>query len=128
MSLTTPMVPDSRPDNDPRRKVPRLPVVLAVEMSSTEKKGRCGVTRNASRKGLLIVTPSRFTVGDALELEVHASGHMRRVGARVVRVEENTPDSREVWRYRLAVELEGALSDELLTAAHGRTQGKLGVS
>ncbi|MBX3191850.1 MAG: PilZ domain-containing protein [Labilithrix sp.] len=120
---------DSSPENDPRRKVPRLPAVFAVEMSSPSKKRRCGVTRNASRKGMLIVTPSRFQVGDALELEVHGSGLMGRVGARVVRVEENTPDSREVWRYRLAVELEGALSDELLDAALDRaSRAKIGVA
>lgn len=117
------MVPDSSA-SDPRRSYPRIPAILAVELSSAEKPGRCGVTRNASGRGLLIVTPSRFSVGDELTLAVHVGEHKGRVGARVVRVEENGRDSAEVWRYRLAVELDGTLSDELLDeAARTRVAG-----
>jgi hypothetical protein len=105
---------------DPRRKVPRLPVVLAVELSSKAKPGRCGVTRNASGKGLLIVTPSRFSVGDELDLSVHSGAQSGRVAARVVRVEENAVDSAEVWRYRLAVELDGSLPESLIEEARAR--------
>lgn len=121
------MLPELAREDD-ARKQPRLPVVLAVEMSSSAKKGRCGVTRNASSKGLLIVTPSRFSVGDELEVAVHASGRAKRVNARVVRVEENSRDSREVWRYRLAVELEGSLSEDLLWAAAERSSGVVRVA
>lgn len=108
---------------DPRRlvpRLPRLPVVLAVELSSKAKPGRCGVTRNASGKGLLIVTPSRFSVGDELDLSVHAGAQSGRVAARVVRVEENAVDSAEVWRYRLAVELDGSLPESLIEEARSR--------
>ena len=114
------MVPDSAPASDPRRKVPRVSAVLAVELSSKAKPGRCGVTRNASGKGLLIVTPSRFTVGDQLDLAVHVGDQSGRVGGRVVRVEENGPDSAEVWRYRLAVELEDTLPESLIDEACAR--------
>src|SRR3954463_15545831 len=109
------MTPESSPSESrhvPRQ--PRLPVVLAVELSSTTKPGRCGVTLNASGKGLLIVTPSRFSVGDELKLAIHVGEQSGHVGARVVRVEENGKDSAEVWRYRLAVELDGALPEALL--------------
>ena len=102
---------------DARRSAPRIPAVLAVELSSSSKPGRCGVTRNASGKGLLIVTPSRFSVGDELKLSVHVGEQSGHVGARVVRVEENDKDSSEVWRYRLAVELDGTLPEELLAEA-----------
>jgi hypothetical protein len=78
-----------------------LPVVLAVELSSKSKPGRCGVTRNASGKGLLIVTPSRFSVGDELDVAVHVGERSGRSSAKVVRVEENTKESCETWRYRL---------------------------
>ena len=108
------MTPDSSPDS---RRVPRLPVILAVELSSKTKTGRCGVTRNASGKGLLIVTPSRFSVGDELDLAVHAGNTSGRASARVVRVEENGMDSSETWRYRLAVELDGTLPEDLLEEA-----------
>lgn len=108
----------SQPDTpDPRRKAQRVPAVIAVELSSKSKPGRCGVTRNASGKGLLIVTPSRFSVGDELDVSVHVGGQLGRASARVVRVEENSPSSSEVWRYRLAVELDAALSEDLLEEA-----------
>lgn len=110
---------------DARRSVPRIPAVLAVELSSEAKPGRCGVTRNASGKGLLIVTPSRFSVGDELKLSVHIGERTGHVGARVVRVEENGKDSAEVWRYRLAVELDGSLPDALLEEARTRVPGSL---
>src|SRR3954451_3305172 len=88
------LVPDSRP-LVPRQ--PRLPVVLAVELSSKAKPGRCGVTRNASGKGLLIVTPSRFSVGDEIDLAVHVGTRSGRASAKVVRVEENAKESCETW-------------------------------
>jgi len=115
------MTPESSP-SDPRHvpRQPRLPVVLAVELSSKSKPGRCGVTRNASGKGLLIVTPSRFSVGDELDVAVHVGERSGRASAKVVRVEENTKESCETWRYRLAVELEGALPEDLLEEASAR--------
>jgi len=114
------MFQEIAPTPDARRKTPRMPAVLAVELSSRAKPGRCGVTRNASEKGLLIVTPSRFSVGDELALSVLVGSQKGSVGARVVRVEENDAASAEVWRYRLAVELDGALPEELLDEARAR--------
>lgn len=105
---------------DSRRKSPRVPAILAVELSSKTKPGRCGVTRNASGSGLLIVTPSRFSVGDELDLSVHVGARSGRASARVVRVEENPSGSSEVWRYRLAVELHGKLPDDLIEEASAR--------
>ena len=119
------MVPDSSPPSDPRRKSQRMPAILAVELSSKSKPGRCGVTRNASEKGLLIVTPSRFSVGDEVDLAVHVGSQLGRASARVVRVEENALGSAEVWRYRLAVELDGTLPDALLDEARARNLAPL---
>ena len=106
--------------SDSRRRAARIPAILAVELSSKAKPGRCGITRNASGKGLLIVTPSRFTVGDEVDLSVHIGDHLGRASARVVRVEENGRESTETWRYRLAVELDGALSEDLIEEARMR--------
>ncbi|MBS2015412.1 MAG: PilZ domain-containing protein [Deltaproteobacteria bacterium] len=89
-------------------------------MSSPAKRGRCGVTRNASGKGLLVVTPSRFALGEELELSVHLPGHAERRRGRVVRIEENGPSSHEVWRYRYAIELERAIADEMIESAQAR--------
>jgi PilZ domain len=115
------MFQDTTPVPDPRRKNQRMSAVLAVELSSKEKAHRCGVTRNASEKGLLIVTPSRFAVGDELALSVLLGSQHGQVGARVVRVEENDLASAEVWRYRLAVELDGKLPEALLDEARARS-------
>lgn len=115
------MNPESSQNIPTRRKGQRLPLILAVEMSSDEKRGRCGVTRNASGKGLLIVTPSRFPVGERLELAVHVPGRAEVVAGRVVRIEENGKASAEMWRYSLAVELDGALPDDLLETAQARS-------
>lgn len=114
------MAPDASTVPDPRRKSPRMSAVLAVELSSKSKPGRCGVTRNASEKGLLVVTPSLFSVGDELDLAVHMGTQLGRASARVVRVEENALDSAEVWRYRLALEIDGTLPGALLDEARAR--------
>jgi len=97
-------------------------VVAAVELTSEAKRGRCGVTRNASENGLLVVTPSRFAEGDEVDLALHLSGHLQRRRARVVRVEENGRDSVEVWRYRLALELQSALPAADLEDAYARSR------
>jgi len=92
------MAPESSTDRDPRRTqraLPREPAILAVELS-------------------------RFSVGDQLDLSLHAGKQSGRVAARVVRVEENGRDSAEVWRYRLAVELDGTLPEDLLAEARAR--------
>jgi len=118
------MNPDSSQNLETRRKGRRLPVILAVEMSSDAKRGRCGVTRNASGKGLLIVTPSHFPIGERLELAVHVPGRAEVARGRVVRIEENSASSAEVWRYSVAVELDGVLPNEMLESAAARLSRK----
>lgn len=105
------------PSENERRGSRRSPAFCAVELSSASKRGRCGVTRNASGRGLLIVTPSRFGAGDQLELSVYVRDVTKTFAARVVRVDENDASSPETWRYRLAVELEDALPEDVLEGA-----------
>jgi hypothetical protein len=102
--------------------VARVPAFVAVELSSKTKPGRCGVTRNASGKGLLIATRSRFAVGDEVDVALHVGQRLGRTSARVVRVEENGRDSAEAWRFRLAVELDFELPQELIDEAHLRSR------
>ncbi len=111
------MVAESGIVRTERRIEPRIPAFFAVELSSPAKRGRCGVTRNASPTGLLIVTPSRFQADDRLELSVHAEGFAAKLAGRVVRVDENPARSSELWRYRLAVALDAPLPGELLAVA-----------
>ena len=97
----------SEPDDvkSERRLRVRVPAYVAVELSTPAKPGRCGVTRNASGTGLLIVTPSRFREGDEMDVRVHVGGLEAHATGRVVRVDENPRSSSEVFRYRLAVAL-----------------------
>lgn len=111
---------DSNFSGRSRRVAERLSAVLAVELSSKEKAQRCGVTRNASERGLLVVTASRFRVGDEVNVSVMLGTAHGEVVGRVVRVEENPPTSDEVWRYRLALQLEQSLPEKLLEEAKGK--------
>lgn len=101
-------------DGSDRRTAPRITAFFAVELSSAAKRSRCGVTRNASDGGLLVVTPSRFAPADALDLAVHVEGFSAQLKGRVVRIDENPASSPELWRYRLAIALDEPLPAELL--------------
>ena len=104
-----------------RRTAQRVSALFAVELSSARKRGRFGVTRDASARGLAIVTPSQFEVGERLALAVYAAGgNAAHVEARVVRVDENPIGSPETWRFRLAVELDEALPSKVLDRAGDR--------
>lgn len=100
-----------------RRRHPRVPAFCAVELSSAEKPKRCGVTRDASERGLRVVTPSRFAIGDELSLAVYLDGEEMRLSGRAVRIEENGYDSDEPWRYRLSIALDGEIPEDALTVA-----------
>lgn len=104
-------------DSTERRNQDRSDAFCAVELSSSTKPQRCGVTRNASERGLLIVTPSRFQEGDDIEVSVHLREESARRRGRVVRVAVNSLASNELWRYRMAVELEEPLPARLLEGA-----------
>lgn len=100
-----------------RRRSPRVPAFCAVELSSAEKPKRCGITRDASGRGLRVVTPSRFAVGDELSLAVYLDGEEMVLSGRAVRIEENGYDSDEPWRYRLSIMLDEELPEEALSSA-----------
>jgi hypothetical protein len=119
------MVAESGIVRTERRSTPRIPAFFAVELSSSVKRGRCGVTRNASPSGLLIVTPSRFRRDDRLELAVHADG-ISHLAGRIVRIDENSPRSSELWRYRLAVALDEPMPGQLLELAESSPAARVG--
>lgn len=100
-----------------RRRHRRVPAFCAVELSSADKPKRCGITRDASGRGLRVVTPSRFQVGDDLEVAVYMDGEEVRLTGRAVRVEENAWTSDEPWRYRLSIELDLEIPERALVSA-----------
>jgi hypothetical protein len=94
-------------DSD-RRTSQRVESIVVVALDSE----RHAVTRNASERGLLIATRSRFSPGDRIEVTVYGKSASLRTGARVVRVDETPPT--ESWRYRVALELDEVLPAELI--------------
>lgn len=102
-----------------RRGQKRIKAHLAVSIDGPEKKGRLGVSQDASANGLLLNTCSRFTPKDEVFLTLHALPNAVPVKARLVRIEEVKRDSAFPWRYLAAAvfeqpvpELENALEQE----------------
>lgn len=92
------------------RKNPRRELALALEMDdrSGARRGRMGVSRNVSRSGLLVNTPSRFVAGSRVAVRVHGQdGRISKFEAEVARVEECGPSSSEPWRYSVALRFRG---------------------
>lgn len=87
-----------------RRTSIRQPATVAVEIDGQQRKGRLGITRDASRTGMLMATPSRFEIGEEFSLTLYLGNNTERVRGRVRRIETTSPRSNEMWRYRLAVE------------------------
>ncbi len=114
--------------NAERRRHPRVPAFCAVELSSAEKPKRCGVTRDASGRGLRVVTPSRFQVGDELSLAVYLDGEEMVLSGRAVRIEENGYESDEPWRYRLSIALDEEIPEDALVSASDAASRLFGAS
>lgn len=111
-----------------RRRDRRVAAFCAVELSSAAKPKRAGVTRDACGRGLRVVTPSRFEVGDSLSLAVYMDGEEVRLSGRAVRVEENGYDSDEPWRYRLSIALDDEIpARTLASAAESATRMRVAV-
>lgn len=97
-----------------------MQAVLPVAVRSAESQrdaadqGRQCVTRDLSSRGLLIVTPVRFTLGERVRVTVNAGGVGVDVDGRVARVDENPISSPELWRWRVGVALDGTLPAALL--------------
>ncbi len=92
-----------------RRTSERVEALVLVQLGDDE---RYGVTRDVSERGLMIATRSSFVVGDRIEIVIHDATGPVRATARVVRVVETPPE--EAWRYRVALELDAAISPEIV--------------
>lgn len=108
----------SHPSNSSeRRRDRRISGTFAIGLNSEQKRDRLGVTRDISEHGLLVVTPSRFASGEKIALRVWVGGQEVETEGHVARVAEHTKESPEVWRYRLAIELDEPLPAEVLDYA-----------
>ncbi len=97
-----PILVDVMPE---RRRHQREEIYFPVQIDSAEKSDRIGIARNCSASGLLIGTPSHFSVGEELELRfaLKYGGPQQRVHGRVVRV--SLDEQADLFRRLLAVEL-----------------------
>lgn len=112
-----------------RRNHPRQAAILAVGLESERRRQRLGVTRDLSTRGLLIVTPSRFSKGDRLKLTVHTGAGEINVFGRVAHVDEHPVSSPELWRYRVGIALDEALPPAILDeAAAGNERWSLSLA
>ena len=73
-----------------RRRHARYRTVLPVEISAPDKPGRIGVVHNLSAAGLLLATPSRFVLGQTLDLKfrVTMGEEQRSVRGTITRLSE----------------------------------------
>jgi len=93
-----------------RRRGPRVPLYKALEIDTDTRKNRIGVTRDASDRGLLLASPSRFELGEKLTVRLLLSdGQCHVAKGFVARVEVNPPSSPEPWRYKVAVTLDASI-------------------
>lgn len=108
------IVADSGMIRQDRRRAARTAAVLAVGLQNESKQARHGVTRDLSAKGLLVVTPSTFKLGDRVEVTLHAGGADLNVAGHVARIDENPVSSPELWRWRVGIELDTPLPSEFV--------------
>jgi hypothetical protein len=120
---------DVQSGRNERRRSRRTAAVLAVGLETARKRGRHGVTRDLSARGLLVITPSAFVCGERVEITlvqagmqagmqagVHGGAVLRSLSGHVARVDENAISSPELWRYRIGIELDEPLPPELLAS------------
>ncbi|HYP76491.1 MAG TPA: PilZ domain-containing protein [Polyangiaceae bacterium] len=92
-------------DAKDKRLVPREPVHLVTEIELDGRQVGCGVTRDASGAGLLLLTHLNLAQGSevALRLYVPPEAEARLLRASVVRCERIATAEGIVWDYRVAV-------------------------
>jgi hypothetical protein len=93
-----------------RRRAPRREFVVPVQIDAPEKKDRVGMVQNASETGMLIGTPSRFEVGQSVELTFKPT--LEAVAWTCVRgriVRADLDNARGLFRRLIAIELEQPL-------------------
>lgn len=95
----------------------RFRVWLPVQVSSDTIEAAIGVTKDASRGGLLMAATEPLTVGTEVSLtftlpdDAGNEGSERTVRARIVRMERNADDPHGPWPFRVAVQFLDVVDD-----------------
>jgi hypothetical protein len=95
-----------------RRRASRHVVVVPVQIDSAERKDRLGVTRDVSESGTLLLSNSKFAVGEKLAVTFYVtpdSSTGRKVQGEVVRVEPLPAGIQ--WRFAMALHFAEPLSE-----------------
>lgn len=100
-----------------RRGDRRAPTCIPARIDTPRRDDRFAMTRDVSRTGALLATPSRLQIGEKATLIFHDGEKQRSVAARVVRLELNRNDMSGIWRYFVAVEFTQPLPDEAVLTA-----------
>src|SRR4051812_10724124 len=112
------------PEAKEKRLVPRGPVHLVAEIQLDGRQIGCGVSRDASGAGLLLLTHLNLAQGSEVELKLYVPPEVdaRLLKASVVRSERIPPVEGLVWDYRVAVSFHDPPAD-LQQLVHGLTKG-----
>ena len=100
-----------------RRREPRFPLQIPIEITSSEKR-RLGMSRNACSAGILVASQGQFEAGEPVLVlfRVRRDGKMRQVNGRVVRCFRDP--NPELFPHLVAIRLERP-TPELLSAEAG---------
>ena len=90
-----------------RRVAPRREAYVVAEIEIDGAVVDCGVSRDASAKGLLLLSRGVIVPGSAITLHLYMPGKddRRTLSASVVRCEKIPPKERELWSHRIAVSI-----------------------
>ena len=93
------------PDVKDKRLLPREAVHLVVEIELDDQQIGCGVSRDASGAGLLLLTHLNLAQGSEIALRIYLppEADPRRLKSSVVRCERIPATEGVVWDYRIAV-------------------------
>jgi hypothetical protein len=90
-----------------RRVAPRREAYVVAEIEIDGTVVNCSVSRDASAKGLLLLSRGEIAAGSPITLHLHVPGEddRRTLAASVVRCERIPPRERELWSHRIAVSI-----------------------
>ncbi len=111
---------DSNDSN--RRTATRRLAAVPVQIDTVERKERLGVTKDVSRSGTLLVSNSKFEVGERVQVTLHLSmdeADAHTIDGSVVRVVKLGPEYG--WRFAMAVQFDSPLPVDKEAALAERT-------
>jgi hypothetical protein len=100
-------------DSSERRKDSRKPAHFVAEIENDGEVVACAVSRDASARGLLLLTHASPDAGSELRFRLYVPDEpsARELSGQVVRVEKMAPGESDLWSHRVAVQLNNPPAD-----------------